>query len=90
MAVASNPKDAPNAAADDEDEDLFGSDSEEEDPEAVRKREENLKAYKEKKALKTKPAAKSIVTLDVKPWGKSALPSMRGRRTNGEQMMRQT
>ena len=36
----------------------------------MRKREENLAAYKKKKEGKTKPAAKSIVTLDVKPWGK--------------------
>lgn len=66
-AAAVNPKDAP--AAEEEEEDLFGSDSEEEDPEAVKKREENLAAYKAKKAGKTKPAAKTIVTLDVKPWG---------------------
>lgn len=60
------------AAAEEEEEDLFGSDDEEEDPEAVAKREANLKAYAEKKAAKgPKPAAKSIVTLDVKPWGTS-------------------
>jgi elongation factor 1-beta len=72
-AVTINPKDAPNstAADEEEEEDLFGSDSEEEDPEAVKKREENLAAYKAKKAGKTKPAAKSIVTMDVKPWGKA-------------------
>ncbi len=66
-----NPKDAPTAAsADDEEEvDLFGSDEEEEDEEALRIKEENLAAYKKKKEGKTKPAAKSIVTLDVKPWG---------------------
>ena len=67
-----NPKDAPSAAAaedEDEEEDLFGSDDEEEDAEAVRIREENLAAYKKKKEGKTKPAAKSMVTLDVKPWG---------------------
>ena len=67
-----NPKDAPKAAAEegeDDDDNLFGSDDEEEDPEAVKKREENLAAYKKKKEGKTKPAAKSIVTLDVKPWG---------------------
>ena len=52
---------------------MFGSDDEEEDPEAVRIREENLAAYKKKKEGKTKPAAKSIVTLDVKPWGKAFL-----------------
>ena len=67
-----NPKDAPKAEeAEEEDEDLFGSDDEEEDPEAVKQREANLAAYKQKKAGKTKPAAKSLVTLDVKPWGMS-------------------
>ncbi|KAL8690024.1 MAG: hypothetical protein Q9218_004438 [Villophora microphyllina] len=66
-----NPKDTPKAAAADEeeeDDDLFGSDDESEDEEAKKKREENLAAYKKKKEGKTKPAAKSIVTLDVKPW----------------------
>ncbi|KAK0509401.1 hypothetical protein JMJ35_007795 [Cladonia borealis] len=66
-----NPKDAPNdaAAAEDDDEvDLFGSDDESEDEEAKRIKEENLAAYKKKKEGKVKPAAKSIVTLDVKPW----------------------
>jgi elongation factor 1-beta len=48
---------------------LFGSDDEEEDAEAVRIREERLAEYNKKKAGKTKPAAKSIVTMDVKPWG---------------------
>jgi elongation factor 1-beta len=57
------------AAADDEDVDLFGSDDEEEDAEAVRIREERLAEYRKKKEGKTKPAAKSIVTMDVKPWG---------------------
>ncbi|KAK4560406.1 hypothetical protein LTR86_005602 [Recurvomyces mirabilis] len=52
----------------DEDVDLFGSDDEEEDAEAARVREERLAEYSKKKAGKTKPAAKSIVTLDVKPW----------------------
>jgi len=61
-----NPKDAPAAEADEDD--LFGSDSEEEDPEVVKQREENLAAYKKKKEGKTKPAAKSLVTMDVKPW----------------------
>ncbi|KAL8831362.1 MAG: hypothetical protein Q9170_005325 [Blastenia crenularia] len=66
-----NPKDAPKEAEADEDEDgdLFGSDDESEDEEAKKKREENLAAYKKKKEGKVKPAAKSIVTLDVKPWG---------------------
>jgi hypothetical protein len=64
-----NSKDATNTAEDDDD-DLFGSDDEEEDAEAAKQREANLAAYKKKKEGKTKPAAKSIVTLDVKPWGK--------------------
>ena len=67
-----NPKDAPKAAEaekEEEDDDLFGSDDESEDEEAKKKREENLAAYKKKKEGKTKPAAKTIVTLDVKPWG---------------------
>lgn len=64
-----NPKDAPRVAdaEEEEEDDLFGSD-EEEDAEAVKIREENLAAYKKKKEGKTKPAAKSMVTLDVKPW----------------------
>ncbi|KAI1757118.1 hypothetical protein F4782DRAFT_481338 [Xylaria castorea] len=53
---------------DDDDVDLFGSDDEEEDAEAVRVREERLAAYREKKAAKPKLAAKSVVTMDVKPW----------------------
>ena len=40
-----------------------------EDAEAARVRDERLAAYKAKKDLKPKVAAKSIVTLDVKPWG---------------------
>ncbi|KAL9609327.1 MAG: hypothetical protein Q9167_005893 [Letrouitia subvulpina] len=65
--LAINPKNAP-AADEEEDDDLFGSDDESEDEESKKKREENLAAYKKKKEGKTKPAAKSIVTLDVKPW----------------------
>ncbi|KAB8218666.1 hypothetical protein BDV33DRAFT_175159 [Aspergillus novoparasiticus] len=65
--LPTNPKDKP--ADDDDDMDLFGSDDEEEDPEVARKHAENLAAYKAKKEAKgPKPAAKSIVTLDVKPW----------------------
>ena len=60
-------------AEEEEDVDLFGSDDEEEDAEAARIRDERLAEYKKKKEGKTKPAAKSIVTLDVKPWGKSSL-----------------
>lgn len=66
-----NPAQAPEKEAEDDDEiDLFGSDDEEEDVEAARIKEERLAEYNKKKAGKTKPAAKSIVTLDVKPWGK--------------------
>lgn len=51
--------------------DLFGSDEdEEEDPEVVKEREARLAEYKKKKEAKAKPAAKSLVTLEVKPWGK--------------------
>ncbi|KAI1368038.1 hypothetical protein F5Y08DRAFT_21044 [Xylaria arbuscula] len=59
---------AAEAAADEDDVDLFGSDDEEEDAEAARVREERLAAYREKKAAKPKVAAKSVVTLEVKPW----------------------
>ncbi|KAL4872763.1 hypothetical protein BDV12DRAFT_161476 [Aspergillus spectabilis] len=66
--LPTNPKDKP-AAADDDDMDLFGSDSEEEDAEAAKEREARLAEYKKKKEAKgPKPAAKSIVTMEVKPW----------------------
>jgi len=65
VAVTQNPKDAPE---DDDEVDLFGSEEEEEDPEVVAEREKRLADYKKKKEGKAKPAAKSIVTLDVKPW----------------------
>lgn len=63
--LPSNPKDKP----EDEEEDLFGSDSEEEDPAAVAERNKRLEEYKAKKASKPKPVAKSVVTMEVKPWG---------------------
>jgi len=64
-----NPAKAPAAEEEEEEEvDLFGSDDEEEDAEAARIREERLAEYKKKKEGKTKPAAKSVVTMDVKPW----------------------
>jgi elongation factor 1-beta len=69
-----NPAAAPEkeAEAEDDDEvDLFGSDDEV-DEEAERIKAERLAEYNKKKAGKVKPAAKSIVTLDVKPWGKSS------------------
>lgn len=65
-----NPAKAEEKAGDDDDEDLFGSDSEDEDPEAAKAREERLAEYRKKKeGGKPKPAAKSIVTIDIKPWG---------------------
>jgi len=67
VAMAMNPKNAP-AVEEDDEMDLFGSDEEEEDPEVVAEREQRLADYKKKKEGKAKPAAKSIVTLDVKPW----------------------
>ncbi|MCJ1273603.1 Translation elongation factor 1 beta [Puttea exsequens] len=65
-----NPKDAPKAAlvAEEEDDDLFGGDDESEDEESKKTKEANLAAYRKKKEGKAKPAAKSIVTLEVKPW----------------------
>ena len=61
VAVTENPKKAPE---DDDDVDLFGSDDEEEDAEVVAERERRLAEYKKKKEGKTKPAAKSMVTMD--------------------------
>ncbi|KAI5923251.1 hypothetical protein F4810DRAFT_669541 [Camillea tinctor] len=66
--VTVNPAKAPAAAEEEDDVDLFGSDDEEEDAEAVRIREERLAAYKAKKEAKPKTIAKSVVTMDVKPW----------------------
>ncbi|KAF2856083.1 elongation factor 1 beta subunit [Plenodomus tracheiphilus IPT5] len=64
-----NPAKAPEKEAEDDDDiDLFGSDDEEEDAEAEKIKAERLAEYNKKKAGKVKPAAKSIVTLDVKPW----------------------
>merc|ERR1719228_2470227 len=60
--------DASAPAKEDDDVDLFGSDSEEEDEEAAKIREERLKAYSEKKSKKPGPIAKSSVILDCKPW----------------------
>jgi elongation factor 1-beta len=64
--MPTNPKDKP---ADDDDMDLFGSDEEEENPEVAKQREANLEAYKKKKENKPKGIAKSLVSLEVKPWG---------------------
>lgn len=65
--MPTNPKEKP--SADDDDMDLFGSDEEEEDPEVAKQREANLEAYKKKKESKPKAVAKSMVSLEVKPWG---------------------
>jgi elongation factor 1-beta len=72
-----NPAKAPEKAAeeDDDDVDLFGSDDDEVDEEAEKLKAERLAEYNKKKAGKSKPAAKSIVTLDVKPWGMCIQPS---------------
>ncbi|CDK29595.1 unnamed protein product [Kuraishia capsulata CBS 1993] len=58
------------AEEDDDDEvDLFGSDDDEVDAEAEKVKQQRLAEYAAKKAAKgPKPAAKSLVTLDVKPW----------------------
>ncbi|KAL2133235.1 hypothetical protein VTI74DRAFT_2700 [Chaetomium olivicolor] len=67
--VTINPAKAPEKAEEEEEDvDLFGSDDEEEDAEAARIREERLAEYRKKKENKPKVAAKSVVTLDVKPW----------------------
>jgi elongation factor 1-beta len=64
-----NPAAAPEKEAEEDDDevDLFGSDDEV-DEEAEKLKAERLAEYNKKKAGKVKPAAKSIVTLDVKPW----------------------
>ncbi|KAF2120476.1 elongation factor 1 beta subunit [Lophiotrema nucula] len=64
-----NPAKAPEKEEeeDDDDVDLFGSDDDE-DEEAEKLKAERLAEYNKKKAGKVKPAAKSIVTMDVKPW----------------------
>lgn len=67
--VTNVPKEQKKVDEDDDDVDLFGSDSEEEDAEAARIREERLAKYAEKKATKTAIIAKSSILLDVKPWG---------------------
>lgn len=62
------PKAAEAAGGDDDDEiDLFGSD-EEEDAEAEELKRKRVEEYNEKKKNKTKTIAKSVVTMDVKPW----------------------
>ncbi|KIK37059.1 hypothetical protein CY34DRAFT_810747 [Suillus luteus UH-Slu-Lm8-n1] len=59
---------APAAADEEEEVDLFAEDDEEDDAEAERLKAERVAAYNAKKANKPKAAAKSVVTLEVKPW----------------------
>lgn len=68
--------------SDDGDIDLFGSsDEDEKDEEVVKAREERLREYRARKAGKPKPAAKTAVILDVKPWGLYLLSCQNGRRS---------
>lgn len=53
---------------DDDDVDLFGSDDEEVDEEAEKLKQQRLEEYRLKKASKPKPVAKSLITIDIKPW----------------------
>jgi elongation factor 1-beta len=62
------PASGPEEEGEDDEVDLFGSSDEEEDAEKEALTKKRLEEYAAKKAGKTKPAAKSIVTLDVKPW----------------------
>ncbi|KAK9468448.1 hypothetical protein V1512DRAFT_259511 [Lipomyces arxii] len=68
--LAEETKEEPAAEEEDDDDvDLFGSDDEEEDAEAEKLKQQRLAEYAAKKAAKgPKPAAKSIVTMEVKPW----------------------
>lgn len=61
---------APKKADDDDDDgvDLFGSDSEEDDEEAKKIREQRLAEYASRKSKKPVLIAKSNIILDVKPW----------------------
>ncbi|GAA6022360.1 hypothetical protein JCM8202_000876 [Rhodotorula sphaerocarpa] len=59
---------APAAADDDDDIDLFGSDEDEVDEEAEALKAKRVAEYQAKKAHKPKTIAKSLVTLDIKPW----------------------
>jgi elongation factor 1-beta len=57
-----NPAKPAAGAGEDNDIDLIGRDEEEEDAGAARLREERLAEYNNKKAAKSKPAAKSVVS----------------------------
>jgi len=64
-AASAKPAAAPAKKADDDDIDLFGSDD---DEEAEKNRAERAAAHLEKKSKKPAVIAKSMITLDVKPW----------------------
>ncbi|KAG1725793.1 uncharacterized protein EDB91DRAFT_1061993 [Suillus paluster] len=64
---ASAPAPAPADADAEEEVDLFASDDEDNE-ESERLKAERVAAYNAKKANKPKAAAKSVVTLEVKPW----------------------
>ena len=67
-AVASPAQKLSAAAEDNDDVDLFGSDSEDESAEAAMVREERLAAYAAKKSKKPALIAKSSLVLDIKHW----------------------
>lgn len=59
---------AADAEGEDDEVDLFGSSDEEVDEEKEALTKKRLEEYAAKKAGKVKPAAKSVVTMEVKPW----------------------
>ena len=65
---ATKAKEAPKPAEDEDDIDLFGSDDDEVDEAAEKLKEQRLAEYRAKKAKKPAVIAKSMITLDVKPW----------------------
>lgn len=65
----------PGGSDEDENVDLFNSDDEE-DPEAEKVRQQRLEEYRKKKEAKPKTAAKSIVIMDIKPWGETSFHSI--------------
>ena len=67
LPAAQAPAKAQEEEEDDDDVDLFGSDDEV-DEEAEKLKAKRIAEYNAKKANKPKAAAKSIVTMDVKPW----------------------
>lgn len=65
--AAAEKKEEKKEEADDDDIDLFGED-EEDDAEAEKIKAQRIADYNAKKANKPKTIAKSVVTLEVKPW----------------------